>query len=59
MTTSVRVINEGPLRVRITVMDGDKIGHVAMLDATHVSSAICMYENRTINIEEVKPQQGA
>lgn len=59
MTTSVRVINEGPLQVRIIVKDGDNIAHIALIDSHYVSSTIALYGNRRIEVEEVQPQQGA
>lgn len=59
MTTSVRVINEGPLQVRIMVKDGDSIAHIALIDSHYVSSTIALYGNRRIEVEEVQPTQGA
>lgn len=55
MTTSVRIINEGPLDVRVTVKDAGVIRHIVLIGQTHVSSAICLYDTRTIEVEEVKP----
>lgn len=59
MTTSVRIINEGPLDVTLKIRQDGDVVHEVVIEPQKVSSPVCMYHGRQVEVIETQPKQGA
>lgn len=57
MTTSFRIINEGPHLIGLSIMEKDGVVHTAEIKPQMVSSTILLYAGRSVDVYEVQPKQ--